>query len=200
MRIGFICCVAVFLLADEAAARVTRAVALATSARDPDLIKTILAMSPTISASDADRVAECAYTTGQDLRREWQVVWPPGLQNLLVHSGARKGGLCFHWAEELLVRLYLMKLQTIDLHWAEAYPSTGSEHNVIVVTAKGQPFASGVLLDNWRYGGRLAWTRVGHDAEYAWQENPQHARYVILDKFRARTQPATQRAATKLLK
>jgi hypothetical protein len=109
--------------------------------------------------------------TGLELRREWRVVWLPGVQNLLVNMGARKGGLCFQWATELLARLDALKLQTLELHWAESFAHTGGEHNVIVVTARGQAFEKGILLDNWRYSGHLVWTQVAMDPEYHWTEN-----------------------------
>ena len=87
--------------------------------------------------------------TGRELHREWRVAWLPGIQNFLV----------------------ALKLQTLELHWAESGPNTGAEHNVIVVTAKGQPFGEGILLDLWRYSGTLVWTHVGMDPEYRWMEN-----------------------------
>ena len=137
--------------------------AFATSADDPALRNRLAALSPSVRPEEAQRVARCAYTTGRELKREWRVVWPPGLQNFLVNTGARKGGLCFQWATELLLRLDALKLETLELHWAESFERTASEHNVIVVTARGQPFAQGILLDNWRYGGRLIWGPVTTD-------------------------------------
>ena len=145
--------------------------AFATSADDPALRKRITALSPTISPDEAQQVARCAYNTGRELQREWRVAWPPGLHNFLVNTGARKGGLCYQWANELLLRLDALKLQTIELHWAESFVGTMSEHNVIVVTAPGQPFERGILLDNWRYGGRLVWGPVSADPHYRWKEN-----------------------------
>src|SRR5207249_10103261 len=136
---------------------------VATSAGDADLRRRIAAFSSSVSPDDARRVVYAAYTTGVELRRQWSVVWLPGVQNFLVNTGARKGGLCFQWATELLVRLDALKLQTLELHWAESFERTMSEHNVIVVTAKGQPFLQGILLDNWRYGGRLIWGPVTGD-------------------------------------
>jgi hypothetical protein len=68
-----------------------------------------------------------------------------------------------------------LKLETLELHWAESYVGTISEHNVIVVTARGQPMAQGILLDNWRYGGRLIWGRASADREYHWLENKPEA-------------------------
>ena len=141
------------------------------SADDTSLRRRIAALSPTVSPDDARRVAYAAYMTGLELRREWRVVWIPGVQNLLVNMGARKGGLCFQWATELLVRLDALKLQTLELHWAESGANTNAEHNVIVVTARGQAFEKGILLDNWRYSGQLVWTQVSMDPEYHWTEN-----------------------------
>ena len=141
------------------------------SADDSALRTRIAALSPTISPDEARRVADTAYRTGVELRREWRVMWLPGLQNLLVNMGRRKGGLCFQWATELLVRLDALKLQSVELHWAESMANTGGEHNVIVVTAVGQPFKQGILLDNWRYSGHLVWTQVATDPEYHWTEN-----------------------------
>jgi len=144
----------------------------ARSANDPAMRKRIERLSPSVSADEAARVAACAFTTGRDMAREWRVFWMAGVQNFLVNTGARKGGLCFQWATELLYRLEALKLQTLDLHWAESYPGTASEHNVIVVTAKGQPFEKGILLDNWRYEGRLMYGPITGDPEYKWKENP----------------------------
>jgi hypothetical protein len=145
------------------------------SADDPSLRTRIAALSPTVSPDEARRVAYAAYMTGRELHREWRVVWLPGLQNFLVNRGARKGGLCFQWATELLLRLDALKLQTLELHWAESGANTGAEHNVIVVTARGQPFEQGILLDNWRYSGHLVWTQVAMDPEYHWKENKSEA-------------------------
>jgi hypothetical protein len=155
----------------ERSGRRHRELFVAGSADDASLRTRIAALSSTVSPDDARRVAYAAYMTGLELRREWRVVWLPGLQNWLVNMGARKGGLCFQWATELLVRLDALKLQTLELHWAESGPNTGAEHNVIVVTAKGQPFGQGILLDLWRYSGTLVWTHVGMDPDYRWMEN-----------------------------
>src|SRR4030095_12507510 len=143
---------------------------VASSADDPSLSKQIAALSPTVSRDEARRVAYTAYMTGRELHREWRVAWLPGIQNFLVNIGKRKGGLCFQWATELLIRLDALKLQTLELHWAESGPNTGAEHNVIVVTARGQAFGEGILLDLWRYSGTLVWTHIGMDPDYRWKE------------------------------
>jgi hypothetical protein len=163
------------ICAPSASARAREELPFASSADDPVLRSRIAALSPSVRPEEAQQVARCAYNTGRELKREWQVVWPPGLQNFLVNTGARKGGLCFQWATELLIRLDALKLETLEFHWAESFERTASEHNVIVVTARGQPFAQGILLDNWRYGGRLIWGPINSDPHYQWKENKAEA-------------------------
>ena len=158
-------------LAPPAQARRDKEPVFAQSAADPALRNQIAALAPGVSREEARLAVATAYTTGRELALRWRVVWPPGLQNFLVNSGEREGGLCFQWATELLIRLEKLQLKTLELHWAEAYPSTASEHNVIVVTAKGQPFVQGILLDNWRYSGQLVWGPVSRDPHYEWKEN-----------------------------
>lgn len=157
--------------ASSAHARGRKEPAFATSADDGVLRGRIAALAPSVRPEEAQLVARCAYITGRELKREWRVGWPPGLHNFLVNTGARKGGLCFQFATELLLRLDALKLETLELHWAESFVKTSSEHNVIVVTARGQPFHQGILLDNWRYGGRLVWGVVTEDPHYQWKEN-----------------------------
>jgi hypothetical protein len=152
--------------------RQTEQLVWATSADDPVLRDRLLRLSRSVRPDEARAVVHCAYTTGRELSREWRVAWMAGVQNFLVNTGARKGGLCFQWADELLKRLNAQKLQTLDLHWAESFAGTSGEHNVIVVTAKGQPMRQGIILDNWRYVGHLVYCRAAADPEYRWIENP----------------------------
>ena len=144
---------------------------LAVSAEDAALRARLVRLSPSVKPDEARRVAYVAYTTGQELAREWDVVASPTLQNFLIIIGARKAGYCFQWAGELLTRLDALKLQTLELHWAESDPGGDTEHNVIVVTAKGGPFVQGILLDNWRRSGHLLWGPVNGDPDHPWTEN-----------------------------
>lgn len=145
--------------------------AFATSADDPVLRANIAGLASSVDPEEAARLAAIAYTTGRDLKKEWKVIWPPGLQNFLVNTKQRKGGLCFQFAERLLLRLAEQKWDTLEFHWAESFERSPAEHNVILVTAKGQPFSRGIILDNWRYGGRLVWGFAVDDPHYQWHEN-----------------------------
>jgi len=156
---------------------------VASSADDRALTMRIKALSPTVSLDDARRVTYCAVTTGREMAREWRVIplasLLPGLQNLFIHMGKRKGGFCFQYSTELLVRLDALKLQTLEFHWAESEPNTGGENNAIVVTARGQPFEQGILLDSWRAQPHVTWTQVTKDPGYHWNENKSFAALVL---------------------
>jgi hypothetical protein len=145
----------------------------------------LAALSPSVSATEAHKVALLTYSTVDRLAREYQMVWPSGLQNYLIQSGQRKRGYCFHWTEDTMVPLARLRLKTLELHWGEAFAGTESEHNCVVVTARGQPFAEGILLDGWRYSGTLFWAPVRVDRrQFQWRENEAQAARVL-----ARTAP-----------
>jgi len=143
----------------------------ATSENDPALIAGLVHLSPSVNPDEARRVAFTAYTTGRQLAAEWRMVRPATIQSLLIHLGARKAGHCYQYANELLLRLDALKLRTLELHWAECAPGNFDEHNVIAVTARGQPFDQGIILDNWRHSGRLVWGPVKGDPPFRWSEN-----------------------------
>ena len=144
---------------------------LAGSAQDPALTARLRALSPTVNPEEARRVAYIAYTTGLELARKWEMGSSPTMHSFLINIGAKKGGYCYQFATELLLRLHAQQLKTLELHWAESDAGTDTEHNVIAVTARGQPFAQGIMLDNWRRSGRLLWGPLNGDPDHTWQEN-----------------------------
>ena len=121
------------------------------------------------------------------MRRDYRVFGPPQFHNFLVNTGIRKRGLCFQWAEDLLAQLDRLRVTTLELHWGEARADTLREHNCVVVTAKGQPFRTGIILDCWRHAGRLYWAELVSD-HYPWIEDSHYAR-----KARAKAAAASNR-------
>lgn len=144
---------------------------LATSPEDPALRARLVALSPNVNPEEARRVTYIAYTTGRELAQKWKMFPSPTIHSFLINMGLKKGGYCYQFATELLLRLDAEKLRTLELHWAESDPGTDTEHNVIAVTAPGQPFEQGIMLDNWRHAGRLLWGPLNGDPSHTWQEN-----------------------------
>jgi hypothetical protein len=130
----------------------------------------LAALSSAVSRQEADLVARRAYAVSAKLARDYRVIGPPLFHNFLVNSGIRQRGLCFQWTEDLMRELHAMRLKTVELHWATARGGTLREHNSVVVTARGQPFTEGVVLDAWRHSGRLFWGRLAAD-HYPWRQD-----------------------------
>ena len=65
-----------------------------------------------------------------------------------------------------------LPLTTLELRRGIAWKDDlWNEHNCVVVTARGAPFESGVVLDAWRNAGRLRWAPVRMD-HYPWRPKP----------------------------
>jgi hypothetical protein len=141
------------------------------------LMNHIAALSPRVRKDEAARVAAYVYNAAGRLRRDYRVVWPPLFNNFLVNNGIRKRGLCFQWAEDLLVTLDTLKLTSLELRWGEADAGTWQESNCLVITAKGQAFNTGIIVDCWRHSGHPYWTAVAND-KVSWVENSAYAHFV----------------------
>ena len=116
-------------------------------------------------------MASITYATGLELARKWEMGSSPTMHSFLINMGVKKGGYCYQFATELLARLEAQNFKTLEFHWAESDAGTDTEHNVIVVTARGQPFEQGIMLDLWRRSGRLLWGPLDWDVDHTWQEN-----------------------------
>ena len=122
--------------------------------------------------TEASHVAETAITYADDLIAEYNLVRPAVFHNVLVRIGAKDRGLCYHWTEDLMKRLQSLKLETYQLYWGVAYRGSElREHNTVIITAKGQAFEQGMVLDPWRNSGDLYWAPVEKDS-YPWVELP----------------------------
>jgi hypothetical protein len=132
----------------------------------------IVALAPDVDPREAELLSTTAHTTARELAREYRVVGPSVFQNFLIHIGVRERGFCFHWAHDIGERLRALRPRTLVLHWGAASAGTRLEHNCVVVTARGQPFGDGYIIDGWRNAGRLLWWPVKKDNSYVWKEDP----------------------------
>ena len=136
------------------------------------LKQVLVALSETVDKTEAQLVAETAVRESAVLAEEYQLVRPAVAHNLLVVLGLRERGLCYHWAEDLMKRLQALDLKSFRLHWGVAYRGGElREHNCVVITAKGQSFFKGIVLDPWRNSGNLFWAQVAKD-NYPWKVLP----------------------------
>lgn len=156
------------------------------SANAEALANQITGLSPKVDPNEAKLLAKCAYATVARLRSEYPMFGTPIFNNFLVYHGFKKRGYCYQWTEDLLLALDTLKLKTLELHWGEAYAGTYRENNCLVVTAKGQSFDRGMILECWRHFGHLRWNLVRSD-EDRYYENAKWAQRV---RNRAATKPS----------
>lgn len=134
-----------------------------------ELTTQIKALARTVNPAEARRVAVCAHNTVRQLKIDYSVTGPPLFHNFLINVGIKQRGFCYQWATDLMRRLDALPMKTIQLHWGVAHRGGLREHNCVVVTATHQAFAQGLVLDGWRYGGRLYFGPVATD-RYPWKE------------------------------
>lgn len=136
-----------------------------------DLTAGILALQAGIDPEEAARAAKIAYDYTAVLKQQYQITDHPIVHNMKVNRGTKPRGLCWHWAEDMENRLKAENFQTLDLHRAIAnYDNWRLEHSTAIISAKGGTMASGMVLDPWRYGGKLFWETVAKDKRYNWTE------------------------------
>ncbi len=148
------------------------------SAKAEALANQLAALSSRVNWEEAELLAQCAYATVSKLRRQYRMFGTPIFNNFLIYHGIRKRGYCYQWSEDLLIALDRLKLTSLELHWGEYDPNTWRENNCIVVTAKGQPFKRGIMLECWRHLGHLYCGPVAGDYE-RYVENSAYARSVL---------------------
>src|SRR6476659_3960531 len=135
------------------------------SAKADELASQLEGLSRRVDPNEAKLLADCAYATVAQLRQEYRMFGTPIFNNFLVYHGWRKRGYCYQWSEDLLLALDTLKLKTLELHWGDTYRDTWRENNCLVVTAKGQPFERGMILECWRHFGHLRWNLVPSDQD-----------------------------------
>jgi cell division protein FtsB len=132
----------------------------------------LAALNQQANILEAQLVAETAITYSDQLAEEYQLVRPAVLHNVLIRVGLKDRGLCYHWTEDLLKQLQSLDLRTYQFHWGVAHRGSElREHNSVVITARGQAFEKGMVLDPWRNSGDLYWALIKSD-RYPWQELP----------------------------
>jgi len=135
-----------------------------------ELRDALLELSPTVDPQEAARAAEMAFTYSGALKRAYAVEHGPLWHNTLVNAGQKPRGLCWHWAQDMQARLEGAGFETLEVHRAIANSENiRLEHSTAILSAKGAPYTSGIVVDPWRNSGALFWAPVLEDARYVWR-------------------------------
>jgi hypothetical protein len=133
------------------------------------LAELLTGLGYSVNRTEAAHAADTACSYSLELSKQYRVIRPAILHNVLVNTGIRTRGLCFQWADDLSAKLTTLNLQTLQVRRGVARLNTRREHSCVVLTALGQPFDQGIVLDAWRHSGRLFWCGVQED-KYPWIE------------------------------
>lgn len=139
--------------------------------RQQELSLLLYTLGHDIPKSEADKLSNEIFNKTVQLGREFKLTSPPEFHNFLVNIGVRKKGLCYHWSDALY--LYFVSKKYPHYSFRLVGANIGeyfSEHNAVVVTAKGKPVKSGILIDPWRHSGKLYFSKVNEDKKYEWIE------------------------------
>ena len=129
-----------------------------------------VALSPRVDRREAAHAARIAFTYPLELRAQYEVEDPPILHNMKVNAGIKPRGLCWQWAEDMQKRLEREQFETLQTHRAiaNAFNPLRIDHSTVILSARGARFDEGIILDPWRFGGRLFWAPVLEDPRYDW--------------------------------
>lgn len=151
----------------------------------------LLALGPDVDPEEAARAARIAFEYTAILAREYEITDPPLIHNAKVNMGLRPRGLCWHWAEDMENRFLEEEFETLDVLRAIANSESDwlIDHSTALLAPKGGVLEDAMVLDPWRFGGRLYWGTVPEDTRYAWV--PQE---VVHARWRAEIRAGTRKA------
>jgi hypothetical protein len=133
------------------------------------LADSIQSLGLKVDPQEAKTAAEAAFVHAQHLSVQYQVTDAPLIHNTKVNLGLRTRGLCWHWARDMAARLNQAGFKTLDLHMARSKPeSFRIGHSTLIISAKGDKHTDGIVLDPWRYGGKVFWSATEADSKYIW--------------------------------
>ncbi|MBU1669069.1 hypothetical protein KKC13_11675 [bacterium] len=130
----------------------------------------LLQLDGTIDREEAEDLAKSSIYYARNLAQKYKVVAPPLWHNTLINFGLKERGLCYEWANDLLVYLSQKKYRTLMFHRIGANVGRYFEHNALSVSAKDSDVHQSIVLDAWRHSGNLYFIEFKKDEKYSWQE------------------------------
>lgn len=132
-------------------------------------LSTLLKFQNNIPREERLHLARIIYAKTKVLTEEFELTSPPLWHNFLVNVGAKQQGLCYHWSDALYLELSKYSYPHYDFYLVGSnIGEYFSEHNALVVTAKGASVSDGIIIDAWRDSGKLYVSKVREDREYRW--------------------------------
>jgi len=137
------------------------------------LSKLLHTLTPHEPSSETMQLSRDIFAKTAKLTREFEMTSPPQYHNFLVNVGIKEKGLCYHWSDALYSYFTTQSYPSFEFHLVGAnIGEYWSEHNSLVIVAKGMLIEEGMIIDPWRKGGKLYFSKVKDDKKYIWQHRP----------------------------
>ena len=129
---------------------------------------------------EARWLADTAYKAAAAIARLNHPRMPGWLNNRLVNSNfnLQERGLCWHYEHDMYRELRRRKLHYFRVGCCVRDQGRGSEHNCVYITARNVAWPHVIVLDAWRYNGRLKIIEERDLNMEAWQDDPVSVRYL----------------------
>ncbi len=107
--------------------------------------------------TEARWLADTAYKAGAAIARQYEPSMPGWLNNRLVNSNfnLQERGLCWHYENDMYRELRRRHLDYFRIGCCVRDKGKGAEHNCVYVAPRLSGWPQVVILDPWRYSGRL---------------------------------------------
>ena len=123
-----------------------------------------------ISSLESLKLSKDIFSKTQSLSKAFKMTSPPQYHNFLVTIGLREKGLCYDWSDALYAYLTQREYPSFEFHLMGAnIGKYWTEHNSLVVVAKGLAIEEGIIIDPWRNSGKLYFSKVKEDGNYSWK-------------------------------
>ncbi len=122
---------------------------------------------------EARWLADTSYKASAAIARLYEPCLPGWLNNRLVNSrfNLQERGLCWHYANDMYRELRRRKLSYFRVGCCVRDQGRGSEHNCVFLAAREGQWPQAIILDPWRYNGRLKLMGEEDIIEDEWQED-----------------------------
>jgi hypothetical protein len=138
------------------------------------LAEELRSLDDRIPTEEVRRLSQEIFLESAKLRKKFKPVSEPHFNNFLINIGMQEQGLCYQWSDALYVHFEKSSYPHFEFHLLVSDQGKYfSEHNVLVVVAKGKNVMDGIIIDPWREPGSVYFVKVKDDHGYEWKHRAQ---------------------------
>lgn len=123
-------------------------------------------------------LSHTAYKAAAEIARLNDPRYTCWLNNRLVNSGKKERGLCWHYQEDMYRELRRRHLEYFRIGCCVRDQGNRHEHHCVYLALKQTPWPCALILDAWRYNGRLLVLTPADFCHDNWKDEPDACAYL----------------------